>query len=227
MEIGNIDSKTKTSTLTFDISEFNETHADIIKNQRELYNIEHKINEKSRITDEISSLTLKNKDLDVEYSQSEYSDEQITFSKKVEAILNRWGFPDYKPTTYDKATRDLVIGDSPRIDFGKGYRAISCSAYIIGLMEAMAERHPKFVVLDSPITTFKDADRDAGDEIDPEDEVSEDVIYSFYSDLCDSYLDKQIIVFENREPDTSLIDKMKYIRFTRKKNDGRYGFFQV
>ncbi|WP_318432692.1 AAA family ATPase [Photobacterium leiognathi] len=227
LEIESIDNKTKSSTLIFDISEFNKIHTEIIENQRELYNIEHKINEKSRITDEISSLSLKNKDLEVEYSQSEYSNEQVAFSKKVEAILKRWGFPDYKPTTYDKVTRDLVIGDSPRVDFGKGYRALSCSAYIIGLMEVMAERHPKFVVLDSPITTFKEADRDAGDEIAPEDEVAEDVIYSFYSDLCDSYLDKQIIVFENREPDTALIEKMKYMRFTRKKNDGRYGFFQV
>lgn len=227
LEVESIDNKAKNSTLIFDVCESRKIHEDIIKNQRELYNIEHKINEKSRITDEISSLTLKNKDLDVDYYQSEYSDEQLAFSKKVETILNRWGFPDYKPTIYDKTTRDLVIGDSPRIDFGKGYRAISCSAYIIGLMEAMAERHPKFVVLDSPITTFKDADRDAGDEIDPEDEISEDVIYSFYSDLCDSYQDKQIIVFENREPDTSLVNKMNYIRFTRKKNNGRYGFFEV
>ncbi|MGR3960073.1 hypothetical protein [Vibrio lentus] len=227
LEIENIESQTKTSTLPFEFSEFNKIHEDIINSQRELYSIEHKINDKSRITNEISSLTKKNKDLDIVYSQSEYSDEQIAFSRKVETILSRWGFPDYQPTTYDKVTRDLIIGDSPRIDFGKGYRAISCSAYIIGLMEAMAERHPKFVVLDSPITTFKDADRDAGNNIDPEDEISEDVIYSFYSDLCDSYLDKQIIVFENREPDTSLIDKMQYIRFTRKKNDGRYGFFQV
>ncbi|HDI3156931.1 TPA: hypothetical protein PMB07_003321, partial [Vibrio cholerae] len=158
---------------------------------------------------------------------SDYSDEIFKFSKNVEAILNRWGFPDYKPTEYDKSTRDLIIGGSPRVDFGKGYRAVSCSAYIIGLMETMAERHPKFVVLDSPITTFKDADRDAGEVADPEDEISEDVIYSFYRDLCDSYLDKQIIVFENREPDTDLINKMKYIKFTRKNNEGRYGFFPL
>ncbi|MBJ2147574.1 AAA family ATPase [Vibrio sp. IB15] len=227
IEIESIDSKTKNCISKFDISDFNKTHLEIIENQRELYSVEHKINEKSRITDQIQSLTLKNKDLDVKYSQPEYSDDQIAFSKIVETILNRWGFPDYKPTTYDKATRDLVIGGSPRMDFGKGYRALSCSAYIIGLMEIMAERHPQFVVLDSPITTFKEADREAGDEISPEDEVSEDVIFSFYSDLCDSYLDKQIIVFENKEPDTSLIKNMKYTKFTRNKNYGRYGFFQV
>ncbi len=224
-ELENIDGKK--NNLTFDISDFNEIHTDIIKNKRELYNIEHKVKDKSRITDEINSLSIKNTTLDVDYFQSDYSDEIFKFSKNVEAILNRWGFPDYKPTEYDKSTRDLIIGGSPRVDFGKGYRAVSCSAYIIGLMETMAERHPKFVVLDSPITTFKDADRDAGEVADPEDEISEDVIYSFYRDLCDSYLDKQIIVFENREPDTDLINKMKYIKFTRKNNEGRYGFFPL
>jgi uncharacterized protein YydD (DUF2326 family) len=209
------------------MQDFNLIHEEIINKRKQLYKIEHKINEKSRISEEIESLTSKNDDLNVEYVQPGYLSEQKSFSKKVENILNRWGFPEYKPTTYDETTRDLVIGDSPRSDFGKGYRAISCSAYIIGLMESMEERHPRFVVLDSPITTFKDADKDAGEEMDPDDEVSEDVIYAFYRDLCDSYLDKQVIVFENREPDPSLIDKMRYQQFTRKKSAGRYGFFPV
>ncbi|HCH6231682.1 coiled-coil domain-containing protein [Vibrio parahaemolyticus] len=226
-ELKAIETKHKHENLYFDMQDFNLIHAEIINKRKQLYKIEHKINEKSRISEEIESLTSKNDDLNVEYVQPGYLSEQKSFSKKVENILKRWGFPEYKPTTYDETTRDLVIGDSPRSDFGKGYRAISCSAYIIGLMESMEERHPGFVVLDSPITTFKDADKDAGEEMDPDDEVSEDVIYAFYRDLCDSYLDKQVIVFENREPDPSLIDKMRYQQFTRKKSAGRYGFFPV
>lgn len=227
VELEDIERKYQHGRFTFDIEEFNLIHGEIIKERKELYKVEHKINEKSRISDEIHSLTLRNADVDVEYVQPSYSNEQEIFAKKVESILKRWGFPEYEPTIYDKKTRDLVIGDSPRVDFGKGYRAISCSAYIIGLMESMGERHPRFVILDSPITTFKDADKDAGEDIDPDDEISEDVIFAFYRDLCDSYLDKQVIVFENREPDPSLVEKMKYHQFTRKKNAGRYGFFPV
>ncbi|URM15158.1 hypothetical protein KLJ63_07135 [Vibrio splendidus] len=226
-ELIKIDRKVKNSVSQFDMNEFNSIHSSIIKERQQLYKIEYKISEKLRIISEIDLLKENNIGVDVSYYQSGFVNEKNIFAKTVENILKRWGFPEYTPTIYDETTRDLIIGGSPRSDFGKGYRAISCSAYMIGLMESMGERHPSFVILDSPITTFKDTDKETGDELDPYDEISEDVIYSFYSDLCESYLDKQIIIFENREPDPALVNQMNYKQFTRKKTSGRYGFFPV
>ena len=83
-------------------------------------------------------------------------------------------------------------------------------------------RHPNFVVLDSPLTTYKKADNDVETN---EESIASDLIYSFYRDLCDSYNDKQIIIFDNQEPDVDLQERMNYIHFSKSNDVDRYGFF--
>ena len=55
--------------------------------------------------------------------------------------------------------------------------------------------------------------------------ISNNMIYSFYRDLCDSYNDKQIIVLDNQEPDEDLVGLMHYEHFSGNRSVGRYGFF--
>ncbi|RZQ52155.1 hypothetical protein C1E23_15805 [Pseudoalteromonas phenolica] len=86
------------------------------------------------------------------------------------------------------------------------------------------ERHPKFVILDSPLTTYRAGDNDVSDD---EVQLHKDMIFAFYIDLCDSFKDKQIIVFENQEPDEDLKSKMTYYHFSKNREIGRYGFFPV
>lgn len=162
-----------------------------------------------------------------EYMAVDFASELSALSTAIEQVLHRWGFPDYVPTTFDLKARDLVIGGKPRQSFGKGYRAIGFSAFVIGLMQHLSPsgRHPGFVVLDSPLTTYKQADQDRGEEISEEDLIAGDMIYSFYSDIAESYKDKQIIIFDNQEPDMSIIPHVNYMHFSRRRGVGRFGFF--
>ena len=103
-------------------------------------------------------------------------------------------------------------------------RAICFSAFLLGLMKKLKEldNHPGFVILDSPLTSYKE-----GDSLEDGDERVADLTYAFYRDLCDNYQDSQIILLDNREPEENLHSKMKYIHFSRNEKIGRYGFFPV
>lgn len=103
---------------------------------------------------------------------------------------------------------------------------MACSAFTIGLMMTLMDtkRHPGFIILDSPLTTYKKADIEQGELDEP---VESDMVYSVYRDLCDSYNENQIVVFDNQEPELDLIPLMNYQHFTKNKNIGRYGFFAI
>lgn len=160
------------------------------------------------------------------YEIEDFSEQLAHFLTNVEDILKRWGFPDYSPTKFSDKSRDLEIGGTPRKDFGKGYRAVAFSAFVLGLMKTLipSNRHPGFVVLDSPLTTYKPADIEQGEE---DESVESNMVYSVYRDLCDAYLDNQVIIFDNQEPEVDLLPSMNYQHFTRNSNLGRYGFFPV
>lgn len=162
------------------------------------------------------------------YVFPDFSKEIYKLTSSIKAVLKRWEYPGYQDLKFDLETRDIVLGEKPRKHFGKGYRAIGCSAYVIGLMTALCEygRHPGFIVLDSPLTTYKKADKKIAKET-PEEQITADLIYAFYSDLCESYSNRQIIVFDNQEPDKCLIEKMNYTHFSKNKSVGRYGFLPV
>jgi len=160
------------------------------------------------------------------YEIDDFSEQLTYFVENVEDILKRWGFPDYSPTKFLDKSRDLEIGGTPRKDFGKGYRAIAFSAFVLGLMKTLmpSNRHPGFVVLDSPLTTYKPADIEQGEE---DESIEPNMVYSVYRDLCDAYTENQVIIFDNQEPEVDLLSSMNYQHFTRNNNVGRYGFFPV
>lgn len=160
------------------------------------------------------------------YTPERFEESAIPLVKEIQDILKRWSFPNYSPVEFDFGARDITIGGSARGNFGKGYRAIASSAFALGLMNLLklSGRHPGFVVLDSPLTTYKEGDPEPeeGDE-----EVAADVIYAFYQDVADNFKDSQVIIFENKEPDMALIPHMNYQHFTKSKKIGRYGFFPL
>jgi hypothetical protein len=185
-----------------------------------------RVESRNRLLQEIGSLQVR---LDSDTGKYEIPDstrELKGLCKEVSTILTRWAFPDSNVVTFDNKDRDIVIGNKPRSHFGKGYRAIGFSAFVLGLMEYLTklERHPGFVILDSPLTTYRKGDDDEGDE---QVRLEKDLIFAFYIDLCESFQDKQVIVFDNQEPDQDLISKMKYYHFSKNTEIGRYGFFPV
>lgn len=148
-----------------------------------------------------------------------------SFSQEIAARLQAWGVPNANDTRYDKNEQDIVSGDQLRSAHGKGVRAILHAAFTLGLAQFCFDRelcHPGFVVLDSPLVTYR-APEHGGDA----DEVMPpSVIEQFYADIQQG-VDCQVIVLENTEPPKGLGAKIAYITFTKNELHGRYGFFPM
>lgn len=150
------------------------------------------------------------------------------FCKTVEAVLNEWQYPNITSLTFDTKSSvfDIKINNSPRSTNGKGYRAITYTAFVYGLMKYAISRerkHPKFMILDSPLTTFKERD---GNQNSVE-QIDQNVESSFFISLAKVDQGEQVIILENKEPEISLIKNMNYIHFSGQKGIGREGFFEV
>ncbi|PLT28157.1 hypothetical protein [Peribacillus deserti] len=141
------------------------------------------------------------------------------FVNIIQYLLKEWNFPDLGKVLFDEKELDLNISDKFRKDYGKGFRAIGYTAFIIGLMRYCIQQqlpHPGFVVLDSPLTTFRDRDQN-------EEDISEPMQENFFNTLRKSK--EQIIILENKEPSNEIKYLINYIEFT-KDSKGRYGFLK-
>jgi len=79
-------------------------------------------------------------------------------SQIIAALLQRWRVPDTDPVNFDHNDFDLIVAGQPRSSRGKGIRAILHAAYSLGLAdycEKMQYPHPGFVILDSPLITYR------------------------------------------------------------------------
>lgn len=148
------------------------------------------------------------------------------FSEAIAARLAAWNVPDSDRVRYDRNEQDLVAGDQLRSAHGKGVRAILHAAFTMGLAQFCLENdrpHPGFVVLDSPLVTYRPPDE--GESDDPE-KLDIGVAARFYADIQASF-DGQIIIMENMDPPDGLGPDSADVRFTKSVISGRYGFFPV
>jgi hypothetical protein len=83
--------------------------------------------------------------------------------------------------------------------------------------------HPRFVILDSPLTTFKEPRQNVRPE--DIDEVPGEVQTAFFEDLANTDSNAQIIVIENKQPPASVKDRIQYTEFVGPIAPGRPGFF--
>lgn len=146
------------------------------------------------------------------------------FSRRFEELLDAWRFPHDKPVIFDAATQDFILGARRRGEQGKGMRALTHAAFSIGLLEAcrsMSRPHPGFVVLDSPLVTFREAD--PGDVLDEDGKI--EVKQCFYRDLARRIVGDQVIVVENEDPDREVGAAVTWHLFSGREKEGRYGFF--
>ncbi|WP_221282257.1 hypothetical protein [Prescottella equi] len=157
------------------------------------------------------------------------------FSAALVERLEAWGFPDSGKVHYDTSEQDVVAGDQLRSAHGKGVRAILHAAFTLALGQYCFDRdlpHPGFVVLDSPLVTYRPPDEDsdsaANTQIDSasgvRDELSADVVGAFYGDV-QHHFTGQAIIFENTDPPTKLGERTVDVVFTKNAGSGRYGFF--
>lgn len=144
------------------------------------------------------------------------------FCQVVEKLLRQWHFPDTGRVTFSETNQDLVINGKDRASHGKGIRALSYAAFIVGLLRFCRKKgrsHPGFVVLDSPLVAYREPDSQKSVQ---EAGVKE----GFYRSLARRSRATQIIVFENEDPPSDLREEITYIHFSGdKKGRTRTGFF--
>jgi hypothetical protein len=148
------------------------------------------------------------------------------FCQVVQETLKSWKYPLQGNVAFDPDAKkfDIVIGDQDRGSMGKGYRAITHAAFVIGLMRYCRREgipHPGFVLLDTPLNPFKGPDEAVAGK------VNDDVKNAFFESLANDTSGDQIIVLENTEPPASVISKIRYHHFSKNPASGRYGFFPL
>jgi len=142
----------------------------------------------------------------------------------IKIILTNWKYPNVANVNFntDYKVFDFVINTKNRNAHGKGIRAITYSAFVIGLMDHCIINdlpHPRNIIIDSPLTTYHGKEQGATDEI------SKDMQDAFFNDLSNTVHTKQIIILDNKDPKEELRSKINYIHFTNDKTRGRQGFF--
>ncbi|MCJ1688631.1 hypothetical protein [Rathayibacter sp. VKM Ac-2927] len=144
----------------------------------------------------------------------------LEFSDLIRKRLDAWGYPEPGRVEYDRAVHDIRAGDQYRSAHGKGVRSILHAAFTIGLQDyciTRANPHPGFVVLDSPLITYRAPDNTT---------VGLDSAFAerFYRDLSETQ-NSQIIVMENTDPPGDLQEATVDVQFSKDLAIGRYGFF--
>lgn len=149
---------------------------------------------------------------------------QREFSAEIAERLNSWGYPNPSQVRYDAMSQDIIAGDQLRAAHGKGVRAILHAAFTLGLAKYCTDReipHPGFVVLDTPVLTYRPPDQGPDAAGDP----PQHVVDGFYRDIQRNATG-QVIVMENTNPNEPLEEDTVDIVFTAREF-GRYGFFPV
>jgi hypothetical protein len=183
---------------------------EIIENENRILELKNKLAEKTPV------LTTRTIPRDI---YSELSDE-------IKNVLNSWGI-ESKEVYYKEKDSDIVIDGLTRVNHGKGFRGLYLSAFMIGTLTYCLKNekpHPHFLVLDTPLTAFKDKDKPNNMT---ENVVPLEIQYRFYKALGElSYLNQiQLIILEHEIPPIELLNKMHHERFTKDSMLGKYGFY--
>ncbi len=151
------------------------------------------------------------------------------FALKVQQVLEAWSFPGDSRVSFDLELQDIRIDGKERAANGKGVRALLHAAFKIAALLFCRERelpHPGFVVLDSPLLTYRAPFTRHG-ELTADEKViaATGLNESFYQHLASLGSTAQIIVIENSDPPESALRQASVTVFTGQAAEGRAGFF--
>lgn len=147
------------------------------------------------------------------------------FAQVVSDVLTAWNFPGDRHVSFDESSYDLRIDGKLRGHNGKGVRAITHAAFKVALLIFCKERglpHPGFLVLDTPLLTYRDP---IGDDTLTDDErvlVASSLKQHFFDHLASLKDVGQFIVVENVDPPAGLEASANIIVF-RGSSSGRAG----
>ncbi|HIF9257930.1 TPA: hypothetical protein ACX6RA_000968 [Photobacterium damselae] len=198
--------------LSVKMRELEDKHKEV---QHNIYLIEH-----------IEGLQLQKDDIEQVIEDSSTSRQfEVPTVAMMESLANRigeyldlWGYPNVESSCvlYSEDDKDFVIAGESRNLAGKGYRSITYAACAISLLELY--KGLGFMIIDSPLVTYKKPDVPEGEEI------SEDMASSFYDSLKGLDKSQQLIIIENEDVPKDVSEVVNHIHFTKNKRKGRYGF---
>lgn len=153
------------------------------------------------------------------------------FSKTVKEVLEAWNFPQASNISFNPETQDIQISGKDRSANGKGVRALLHSAFKIAILIFCRKNnlpHPGFIVLDTPLLTYREPIANMTFEELDDDEIAikkSNVALHFYKHLASLKEIGQILIIENSDIPDSIRKIAKVHTFTGQKENGRFGFF--
>ncbi|AZA89848.1 Uncharacterised protein [Chryseobacterium nakagawai] len=155
------------------------------------------------------SQTIRDLESSIPISKGNYptltSDVTKKLCKRMSEILKEIG--ENKIVNYSSESFEFEIGNSFRNTYGKGYRAIYYSVYIIALNELMEDNTYRIgvPVLDSPLVTYKKANANG-------EGIELNLAMDFYRYIAKTKI-KQTIILENEVPPNDILDQINHIEF--------------
>jgi peptidoglycan hydrolase CwlO-like protein len=154
----------------------------------------------------------------------------FTFGQTVAHVLEQWHFPKASDAKFDIEASDITVSGKARAANGKGVRAILHAAFNVSLLIYCREHdlpHPGFVVLDTPLLTYREPLTSRHGELAPDEaELSNSPLsVHFYEHLAGLKDLAQIIVVENSDPPDQIRALAHIETFTGRADVGRYGLF--
>jgi hypothetical protein len=154
------------------------------------------------------------------------------FANEVALVLKAWGFPGERHVVFDLHTQDLIIDGKHRKDNGKGVRAITHAAFKVALLTYCRARqlpHPGFVVLDTPLITYRDPIRSRLGSLSPDEQIlrQSDLKERLFQHLASLGATGQFILFDNADPPANAASYAHLETFTNDFSQGRQGLLTV
>ncbi|MBT0341797.1 hypothetical protein, partial [Vibrio campbellii] len=219
----------------------NFTSRNLKSNLEKLDVFKAKLNEQSqvkRIMEKISSLSTAKSEYKIEIDPMDgnYNFDNLTTSNvtklcnTIKTILIDWGYGDIESVSFSEESSDLIIDGEHRQLAGKGYRALSYSAFIIGLMQDCISNnrgHSGVVLLDSPLCTLRSRHIAKSKNYQEKDIISNSIKEKFYASISKYSSSGQVIILENDGPAEPGSLNLGFTEFTEDRNRGRYGFYPI
>jgi hypothetical protein len=151
------------------------------------------------------------------------------FAQTVSKVLTEWQFPGDRRVSFDDGGYDLRIDGKRRRDNGKGVRAVTHSAFKVALLMFCRERnlpHPGFVILDTPLLTYRDPIRTNSPLSADETALRNTSLKEFFFEHLSRVSSLgQIIVVENVDLPPNINTLGSVETFTGDPRNGRFGLF--
>ncbi len=225
-----------------ELSELRPKEAELKAEYERLLTTRESVNRAINLYGERDRLTVRRSQIDVKEPRKKGAgkisvgiDSQTAFhfGQTVEKVLQAWHFPGNPHVSFDTNRYDIQLNGKDREANGKGVRAILHAAFKVAVLVYCRENnlpHPGFVVLDTPLLTYREPIRNpkhgelSADEIALKSTKLDEYFYAHLHSIREL---GQILVLENADPPASALTQANVIVFTGGEGEGRFGLFPV